>query len=225
MSQSWTNDVYASGHVGATDLQNMENNFACLKSLFSGASQPASMAACHPWFDTTKHVFKVRNDGDSAWVGLMHGDTSQKIWIYRNAAMSGWAVDSGVSDRVLAVKGGSTYTTGAAVAGTWTQPNHTHTGPSHSHTGPSHTHDMSVGATVSNKDTVYPIGPLSGSPTGTISSYCDGIGASRKPLNAITQAAGTGATGTNGTGATSGNATANTYRPAAAVGTLQYLNL
>ena len=84
--------------MGQTDLGNMEKNFAALKSLFSGASQPASMAACHPWFDTSKHVLKVRNDGDSAWYGLMHGDASQKMWIYRNAAMSGWAVDSGVSE-------------------------------------------------------------------------------------------------------------------------------
>jgi len=136
MAQDWTDDVFAAGHTGQTDLQNMENNFAAMKSLFSGAAQPASMAACHPWFDTTQHVLKIRDDGDSAWLGLMHGDTSQKLWIYRNAAMSGWAVDSGVTDTVLALKGGSVYTTGGASAGTWTQPDHTLTEsemPEHHH--------------------------------------------------------------------------------------------
>jgi hypothetical protein len=33
----------------------------------------------------------------------------------------------GVSDQVLAVKGGSTYTTGGATAGSWTISSHTHT--------------------------------------------------------------------------------------------------
>ncbi len=205
MAQNWTDDVFAGGHVGQTDLQNMENNFGCLKSLFSGAAQPASMAACHPWFDTTKHVLKVRNDGDSAWYGLMHGDTSQKLWIYRNAAMSGWASDSGVTDKVLALKGGATYTTGAATAGTWIQPNHTHTGPSHTHTissGGAHTHDLKGDGS---------------------HAYVDASGSLYKASAGSHNH--TGSSGAAGTGATAGSATANTYRPAAAVGTLQYLDL
>jgi hypothetical protein len=67
MSQDWTDDCYAPGHVGQTDLGNMKKNFLCVKSLYSGASQPASMAACHPWFDNANNVLKLRNPGNSAW--------------------------------------------------------------------------------------------------------------------------------------------------------------
>ena len=120
MAQSWTDDVYASGHVGDTDLQNMENNFTAIKSLFSGGSAPPNAVAGMPWFDTTQKVQKQRNAGNSAWIGLMHGDTSEKRLVYRDAAMDGYARDSGVTDKVLALKGGSTYTTGGATAGSWT---------------------------------------------------------------------------------------------------------
>lgn len=211
MSQSWTDNVFQTDHQGQTDLQNMENNFACLKTLFSGSSQPASMGACHPWFDTSKHVLKIRNDGDSAWYGLMHGDTSQKMWVYRNSAMSGWAVDSGISDKVLAMKGGSTYTT----AGTWTQPNHTLTVsemPSHSHggftgSGGAHAHDFDIsGGDGGSLDRI------------DIASYQQDSSMQTDVYNAhihdITSQGG-GSAHNHGS----------TYRPAAAVGTMQYLDL
>jgi len=219
MSQSWTDDVYASGHVGDTDLGNMENNFAALKSLFSGAAQPASMAACHPWFDTTKHVLKVRNDGDSAWYGLMHGDTSQKVWVYRNSAMTGWAVDSGVTDKVLGLKGGSTYTTGAATAGTWTQPSHTLTVseiPAHDHTGStignesSHTHKINI-YNSTETGSGSPMAMTGGTGAGEITS--EGGSAHNHSVTVASQGGG----GSHNHGST--------YRPAAAVGTLQYLDL
>jgi len=56
MSQNWADNVYQSDHEGATDLQNMENNFACLKSMFSGASAPSNPVAGMPWFDTAQKV-------------------------------------------------------------------------------------------------------------------------------------------------------------------------
>jgi|GEM_PF-3597923 len=207
MSQTWTDDVYASGHVAATDLANMENNFAALKSLFSGTGAPSSMAACHPWFDTTKHVLKVRDDGDSAWLGLMHGDVNHKLWVYRNSALSGWAVDSAVTDKVLAVKGGSTYTTGAATAGTCTLSGLT---ANHSH---SHSHAITADGQHYHSSTVYAgaSGDFSGSGdyrTDTDLDHDHGA------------ATGTDATATNATVASAG-----TWRPAAAVGTLQYLDL
>jgi len=59
-----------------------------------------------------------------------------KIWFYANVAPSGFTIDSTPSDELLAVKGGSTYTTGGATAGTWTQTGHALTVselPPHSH--------------------------------------------------------------------------------------------
>ena len=150
MGQTWTTDCFAGAHEAQTDLQNMETNFATLKSLFSGTSAPSNTVAGMPWFDTTKKVLKVRNTTDAAWVGLMHGDTSQKMWVYRNAAMDGWAVDgaAGIQDKVLAVKGGTTYTTGAATAGSWTVSGITSTcsAPSATINVNSATPDLAVGS-------------------------------------------------------------------------------
>lgn len=70
MSQSWTDDVYASGHVGDTDLQNMENNFAALKSTFSGATAPSNPVAGIFWYDTTAHILKQRNEANNAWLNI-----------------------------------------------------------------------------------------------------------------------------------------------------------
>lgn len=120
MSQDFTDDSYAGTHIGQTDLQNMENNLLVLKSSFSGTSAPSNPVAGLGWFDTGKDVLKVRDATNSSYYGLMHGDVNQKLWVYRNSAMSGWVVDSSVSDRVLAFKGGTTYTTGGAGAGSWT---------------------------------------------------------------------------------------------------------
>lgn len=136
MAQNYTINSFQADHVGQSDLQNMENNFECLRSMFSGASAPSNAVAGMPWFDTAQNLFKIRNDANSAWYGVMCGDVNQKMLVYRNTAMDGWAIDSGVTDRVIAVKGGATYTTGGAVAGSWTLPSHALTiaeMPAHDH--------------------------------------------------------------------------------------------
>jgi len=55
----------------------------------------------------------------AASMGVMTGDADQKIWVYRNSAMTGWVIDSSVQDVVLAAKGGSTYGTAGTTAGSW----------------------------------------------------------------------------------------------------------
>lgn len=70
MSQNFTDDVYAAGHVAATDLQNMENNFAALKTNFSGAAAPSSPSALQWWADTTNNILKLRNEANSAWLEI-----------------------------------------------------------------------------------------------------------------------------------------------------------
>lgn len=67
-SQTWTDDTYDGTHVAATDLQNIENNFACLKSSFSGASSPSDDVAGQWWYDLTNHVLKLRNEADSGYL-------------------------------------------------------------------------------------------------------------------------------------------------------------
>jgi hypothetical protein len=214
MGQTWTADTYDSTHVAATDLGNIKTNFATIRSLFSGSSAPGSPVVGQPWFDTTKKLVKIRNASDDAWLGIMYGSTSLKTWIYANAAGDGWVIDSSITDRVLALKGGSTYTAGGATAGSWTVSGlaHTHTGPSHTHTGPSHYHAIpetgwSAGANANGAQ-------FGGSAEGSNRAYGD------------TGAAGTGATGAAGTGATGSAGTQDgAWRVAAAVGTLQYPNV
>ena len=66
MTQNWTADCFAAGHVAQTDLQNMENNFVTIKSQFSGAVQPVDAVEGLLWHDTTANLLKQYHSG--AWV-------------------------------------------------------------------------------------------------------------------------------------------------------------
>jgi len=149
MAQNYTIDVYDSAHTAATDLQNIENNFAVLKSNHSGAATPSNTEAGMLWADidsgaSNELVLKVRDDGDATWFGLLHGDATHIILVYRNTALDGWAIDSSASDRAVAVKGGATYTTGGANAGSWTISGLTNDAQG------SHTHAMATSGTLAN---------------------------------------------------------------------------
>lgn len=63
-------------------------------------------------------------------------ESGRRMWLYEDAAPTGWTYMASIADRVIAVKGGSNAfnVVGGNQAGTWTQLNHTHTGPSHTHT-------------------------------------------------------------------------------------------
>lgn len=209
MSQDWTTNLYTTATEADTTLTNMELMFSTLKCAFSGATAPASQVPGQIWFDTTKKACKQRNQGDTAWVGLMHGDTSQKIWVYRNAAMDGWAVDSGVSDKVLAIKGGTTYTTGAETAGSWTVSGLAHT-HSHNHKW----YDVDPAGAHDTWDT-------DGNPTAITKNTQanDAIVANSDEVQKLATESYTDLD------ATSGGTQDGTWRAAAAVGTLQYLDL
>lgn len=70
MSQNFTDDCYASTHVRATDLQAFENNFAALKSSFSGSSAPSNAVAGMLWYDTSTGFLKVRNTANTTWISI-----------------------------------------------------------------------------------------------------------------------------------------------------------
>jgi microcystin-dependent protein len=136
-----------------------------------------------------------------------------KILIYSNTAADGWVVDSSVADKVLAIKGGSNAyaVAGGSNAGTWTQPGHVLTEaeiPAHSHNIEDNTHSHAI-KTYNN--------------SGTGSS---GIGLSTGFLQGTKNTEeGTHSHGCGVTGSSSSHNHGSTYRPAAAVGTLQYLNI
>jgi hypothetical protein len=214
----------------------MEYNFATLKSMFSGSSSPGYNEAGQPWFDTNKKILKIRNQANSTWLGVMYGTTASKIWMYSNSATDGWVVYSSVTDKVLALKGGSAAynRTGGGVGGSWTQPTHRHT----ISTQANHVHQIRNYRGTNLDDQVY-------NSSGTAfdmhranidtdtnvyyrielnKSDSDGEGG----YNAYTHAADwyTKVGGShNHTGYTGNSAGANTYRPYAAVGTMQYPNI
>jgi len=222
MAQTFINDTYAGGHNASTDLTNIEANFAALKSSFSGTTAPASAVEGMVWRDTTKHLFKEYTG--SAWIGLMHGDAAHKVWIYRNAALTGWVVDGTVTDKVLSLKGGSTYTAGAVTSGTWTGLAHTHAVGAHAHQIYNHI------ATEATNDQYYNssgnatncAGPTETKSYGNYAwppNITHTYGSCRHCQNVdmYTKTGGTAISGSSGSDAT--------WRPAAAVGTLQYLDV
>ena len=70
MAQNFTDDCFDASHVGQTDLGNIENNFACLKSSFSGTSVPSNPVAGMLWYDTTNNLLKLRNAANNAWLEI-----------------------------------------------------------------------------------------------------------------------------------------------------------
>ena len=135
MAQVYTVDTYASTQVGTTSLQNMENNFAALKSRFSGLTAPSNLEAFMAWGDTTASVLKRYNAGGTAWLADLAGDSSLKWAIYRNDTAEGWSIDSTITDKVIAIKGGSQAynanggTTGGDWSGTGIDWDHRHDMP------------------------------------------------------------------------------------------------
>jgi len=220
MAQNYTTDVFAAGHVAQTDLQNMENNFAVLKSCFSGAVAPADTVAGMLWFDTAQKVLKTRNNADDEWFGLMHGDVSEKRLVYRDAALEGYARDATVTDKVIALKGGAVYVAGAAAAGTWTISGLTKN--AHTHSLGAHTHTL---ATPGGDITVADNGKFVGNESGqsALKSW-DPTGGSTtvEKRNNIT-----GAGSVDVSGAQSNSAVTHTpaWRPLAAVCIMVYLDL
>ena len=209
MSQVYIDDCYASGHTATTDLQSFENNFAALKSSFSGPTAPSNPVAGMLWFDTTKKLLKGRNNANGAWLGIMIADASHKIWVYRNTAPDGWVIDAAITDVVCALKGGSYGATGGAQVGTWTQPDHTLTAaeiPAHDHSA--------AGAHVHNIPTV-----VSGTGGAGVMSTLGG------EAGAGYSADSNGSHTHTSVGSSGAHNHGSAYRPAAAVGTLQYMDI
>lgn len=125
-------------------------------------------------------------------VGFVAGT---RLWFHQNTAPSGWQIVPGLGDRLLAVAGGTTYSTGGTAAGTWQQPGAELT----INQIPNHTHHFWFGSDQSNEKSVYAHGARNQRPRQQITLGVDG---SNRPLN------GTGESHNHG----------NTYRPLANVG-------
>jgi len=125
MSQTFTDDPYEQSYVADTSLVNYENNDLALKSMFSGAAAPSNLVAFMPWGDTAKGL-KRRNNDNTAWLVILSGDANQKMYVYRNDTCEGWVIDSAITDRVLAIKGGTEeYNINGGNTSSWANWDHT----------------------------------------------------------------------------------------------------
>ena len=70
MSQTYTDNVFATDHAVQTDMQNIENNFVALKSTFWGPDAPSDPVAGMWWGDTTNKIIKLRNEANNAWLSI-----------------------------------------------------------------------------------------------------------------------------------------------------------
>lgn len=75
---AWTDDTFAGGHVAATDLQNMENNFLALKTNFTGNVAPSSPEEGQTWTDTNTKIIK-KYDGASWQDFIDYGNVKMAV--------------------------------------------------------------------------------------------------------------------------------------------------
>jgi len=70
MAQTYNDAVPASTRNALEDLTAIRNNFAALKSCFSGPSSPPNPVAGMWWYDTTANILKLRNEANNAWLNV-----------------------------------------------------------------------------------------------------------------------------------------------------------
>lgn len=142
MAQTFTADWYSQSANAHTAFGQAEANDLALKSSFSGSSAPSDVVAGQLWYHTSKGL-RIRNAGNSAWLKALQGDAYNKTWFYRNDTSEGWIIDSSLTDRVIAIKGGSAAfnVSGGTAGGTWTvsglaaanESAHVHAATAHNH--------------------------------------------------------------------------------------------
>jgi hypothetical protein len=223
MAQNYDPDCFEATHVAQSDLQKMKDNFECLRTTFAGIAVPP-LAEGLLWLDTATNILRVQKAGVGGWLGILTGDTNQKIWVYRNDTLPGWVVDASVIDHLLALRGGLYGAAGGVTVGTWTQPAHQHpftvdnawvdhdhgfsinTGAfTHTHTVTIPTFAVQAGAGAAALPGIYPTS-LWASP-----AYNDDTDSWMPAADY--------------NGNTEDGATTPNWRPAAAVGTMQYINV
>jgi hypothetical protein len=116
MSQVFTDDCYGSAHTATTDLQAFEDNFAALKSAFSGATEPANTVAGMWWFDTTANILKLRNEANNAWQSVWDFANNKPVITNLSNEITGAMISSAIKDAAAATPSLRTLGTGATQA-------------------------------------------------------------------------------------------------------------
>lgn len=174
----------------------------------------------------------VARENNGGGLAFLMASASHKMWVYRNDAEVGWVIDTTVTDRVLAVtdKVSGTYgTVGGVEVGSWT---HLHSNSAHAHgdtfAASAHVHQWYNRRAANFDDQSYNSGGSAISINATspkdggVDSLSVATAGSYNSASMYTSSVGSGVTGSvdSGGGANTGSTT--TFRPYAAVGTLQY---
>ena len=241
MAQDYQINPYSFNDIVDDDGKEMNKNFECLRTMFSGTSAPANALAGHPWYDTgasqrnkiseghptddNQNLLKIYNQSRSVWYGVMTGDINQKIPVYRPDQMHGWVIDDTVEDRVIAIKGGSKSwnTTAGQALGDWNWQPHALSDAQI----PAHTHP----STSTNGNHVHTIKAYFPEESGTnkmginenaqinFDNIFGAVLAAGNHAHAVN--ANTGGDNEHNHGGINGN----TWRPSAALCTIQYLDI
>jgi len=116
MPQNYIDDCFSTTHVVITDMQAVENNFAALKSSFSGTSAPSNPIAGMWWFDTTANILKLRNEANNAWQSVWDFANNKPVIANLSDDITGAMIAAALKDPVAATAGLRTLGTGAQQA-------------------------------------------------------------------------------------------------------------
>ena len=97
MSQTFIDDCFASGHVAQTDMQSVENNFAALKSCFSGPYSPPNKIAGMWWFDTVTNILKLCDESTN-WLSVWDFANNKPIITNLSNEITGAMISSAIKD-------------------------------------------------------------------------------------------------------------------------------
>lgn len=119
MSQTYNDAVPASTRDALEDLTAIRNNFAALKSCFSGATAPPNPVAGMWWYDTTANILKLRNEANNAWLDVYDFANGYSLAV-KGYRANGWTLTAGTgltgggstaADRTISLSAGGVGTT------------------------------------------------------------------------------------------------------------------
>ena len=119
MSQSYSSNCFSTANVIETDMQNIENNFDALRSMFSGSSAPTSPDNGQLWYDTGSSVIKLRYN--SSWINVFNCSTQGVV--INTGAITSAHISTGAVDANRLASGaalgniGSSGITGSYIGG------------------------------------------------------------------------------------------------------------
>ncbi|MCG8638488.1 MAG: hypothetical protein MI862_02070 [Desulfobacterales bacterium] len=116
MAQTYSDNCYAPNSSPQVDMPLVEQNFAALKSSFSGASAPANSVAGMWWYDTGTHILKIRNRTNSAWQNVWDLAKNKPVITNLSNEITAPMINSALKSPIAGVEGLRTLGVGAKQA-------------------------------------------------------------------------------------------------------------